>query len=734
MTGGPEPFPSGPDVTALVASWAGDLARVAALPLSGEELQEFLLRAASRVARAAAVDPVDVDAARQVGASMVDAGLLAPDVLPITVSALARNLPTAARSAGADRPHETAPTVEAAVADGYVARLRARILDEQESMRHTEVTARRQMEGALRSSEARFRAIFANAGIGIGIVDMGGRIVDVNTAFASMLGYTVDEFRLLTVGDFVYADDAAQMWDLYRDIIEGRRDSARAEKRYRHREGHVVWSDLTVSPIRDADGVPVFIVALVEDVTTLRELQERLRRQALHDPLTLLPNRALFQHRLSAAVAQAGRRVGICYLDLDRFKAVNDRLGHDVGDALLIAVARLLDKWVATRGHLVARMGGDEFAILVDDPPEGELAMLAETVLAVLTEPIVIEEHPLVVSASIGVVECPAEETTPAEILKAADVTLYWAKSDGRNRWLRFDPERHARDMTRYTLSATLLPGLERDEFRVEYQPIVGLSDGRAVGVEALVRWAHPTFGPLNPDQFIGLAEETGAIVPLGRHVLTSACERGAEWNATHPGAGLFVSVNLAVRQAHDPDLVDDVTRVLESTGLRPARPGRPARRGDHGAGRHGGADRRRRLRHRLLEPGLPSPAPLAHHEARARVHRGPAQPTDGRLSHRRQPHRTRSRSRARRHRRRRGDPRPGRPATGQRLRHGPGVAVRPSRAVARDGPSARDGPPTGEPGARPHLGQAPVPIMSGGRNGRTQLRTYSPGPSPSTG
>ena len=139
---------------------------------------------------------------------------------------------------------------------------------------------------------------------------------------------------------------------------------------------------------------------------------------------------------------------------------------------------------------------------------------------------------------------------------------------DGRNRWARFDPDRNARDVTRYTLSATLLPGLERDEFRVEYQPLVRLADGSVSGVEALVRWAHPTLGRLTPDQFIDLAEETGSIVPLGRRVLTEACEQAAAWNEAHPGADLFVSVNLAVRQAHDRDIVEDVARVLEKTGL----------------------------------------------------------------------------------------------------------------------------------------------------------------------
>jgi diguanylate cyclase (GGDEF)-like protein/PAS domain S-box-containing protein len=565
-----EPLTTDHAVAALVSSWAARLARPSYVPMSRDELRRFLLRAAQRLADAVAEPTSDLREANRIGARLVDADLIDPDALPGTVATLARYLPTIAVAAGSPRPQERAAAAQAALVRGYLGRMRARILDEQEMMRQAEVHVRRQMAGALRTSEARFSTIFASAAIGIGITDISGRIIEANAALATIFGYSREELRRFRVSDLVDPPESAGVRRLYREVVAGKRADARVEKRCRHRDGHIVWAGLTLSLIRNATGGPAYTVAMIEDITSRHELEERLRRQALHDPLTLLANRTLFTERLTAAFARPGSRVGICYLDLDRFKAINDRLGHHVGDTMLVAVAELLDECAGGRGHLVARMGGDEFVILVEDPPPGELALLADSVLNALTDPIQINDHQLAVSASIGVVECGVDDMTATEALKAADVTLYWAKSDGRNRWAQFDAERNARDMTRYTLSAGLLPGLEREEFFVVYQPIVGLDDRRTRGVEALVRWAHPTFGLLGPDQFIGLAEETGAIVPLGRRVLIEACERAAEYNAENPGRELFVSVNLAVRQAHEPDLVADVANILRKTELPP--------------------------------------------------------------------------------------------------------------------------------------------------------------------
>jgi diguanylate cyclase (GGDEF)-like protein/PAS domain S-box-containing protein len=566
---GDDPSPEGtpvirPDVGALVETWSAGLAEQIFLPMSRDELRVFLSGQAERLLVASAADPPDAATARAIGATLVNSDLVGADLLAATVRALSAHLPAGCADA------EQAPVVLGAVTAGYVEALWNRILDQQESVRQAEVVARREMASALRSSEARFRAVFENAAIGILVSDMTGRIVEANPAMAGMLGYTVDELCRLRLADLIDAADAATMRETMVEMVHGRVDHVQMEKRHLHRDGSDVWTNLTVSVIRDADRTPMYTVAMVEDITGRRELQDRLRHQAMHDPLTQLPNRALFQERLAATLARPAGTVGVCYLDLDGFKMVNDRLGHDIGDSLLVAVGQRLAARVTGLRHLVARMGGDEFVVLVEDPLADELAQLAEDVLAALQAPFLVSGHELSISASIGLVECELGRMTPAELLKAADVTLYWAKSDGRGRWARFDPERNSRDMTRYTLSTTLLSGLLREEFVVDYQPLVRLADGRLHGVEALVRWRHPTLGRLAPDRFIDLAEETGSIVQLGHRVLECACAQAAAWNAEFPTADVLVSVNLTVRQAQEPTIVRDIVKVLEQTGLRP--------------------------------------------------------------------------------------------------------------------------------------------------------------------
>jgi EAL domain-containing protein (putative c-di-GMP-specific phosphodiesterase class I) len=215
-------------------------------------------------------------------------------------------------------------------------------------------------------------------------------------------------------------------------------------------------------------------------------------------------------------------------------------------------------------------MGGDEFVVLVEHTDGmAELTALSERILATVAEPVHIAGHRLTVSASVGIVERPVSISTPSDTMRDVDVTLHWAKVDGKNRWACFDPERNAREIARITLSAAMPTALENREFYVDYQPIVRLSDGQLLGVEALVRWAHPEFGRLGPDRFIGLAEETGLIVPLGHWVLAEACQRAVEW-ARLGGLEPVVSVNLAARQVAEPGLVDDIVQVLRTAGLPP--------------------------------------------------------------------------------------------------------------------------------------------------------------------
>lgn len=425
-----------------------------------------------------------------------------------------------------------------------------------------------------------YRAAFNAAHLAMAVVDRSGHVVAANAALAGLLGTEPHALVEQRAADLVDLGAEARTWQAYQEVLRGRQARLRCTRRLKHPDGHSLWTEVTLGPVPGTRDV----LLSVADISDRRDLQARLRHLQMHDPVTRLPNRALFFERLSAALEassyeQGGTgRIGLCYLDLDGFKAVNDTLGHRVGDRLLTAVAARLTQcadqsgYGRTGGHLVARLGGDEFALLVEDSTGTEqLADLAQSVLAAVQEPFDLAGQRLSVSASIGVVERAAAGTSATGLMQAADTTLYWAKADGKARWTLFDPERNAHRMTRQALTSTLRPAVERGEFQLEYQPLVDLESGAVRGVEALVRWNHPQFGMLTPNRFIGIAEEDGSIVQLGRWVLRTACRQARRWQIEQPSdSPVFVSVNVAVRQVWDSDLVGDVAEILAETGLAP--------------------------------------------------------------------------------------------------------------------------------------------------------------------
>ncbi|GAA1004316.1 EAL domain-containing protein [Streptomyces sp. LB8] len=430
-------------------------------------------------------------------------------------------------------------------------------------------------------AEPPFRSAFSAAPLAMAVVDRDGLVVSANDTFGALFGGGPEEFTGQVAADLVDLTSDPRIRQAYQQVLDGRRARLRCARRLKHPDGHPLWVQITVAPL--APESPNVLLS-VADISARRELQDRLRHVQNHDPVTRLPNRTLFFERLSAALeaesyeSGGSGRVGLCYLDLDGFKAVNDTLGHRVGDRLLAAVADRLTRCANEAGHgrtsvpLVARLGGDEFALLVEGSTGTEqLAELAESVLTALQAPFEISGRQLSVSASIGVVERQAAGTSATALMQAADTTLYWAKADGKARWTLFDPERNAHRMTRQALVSSLRTAVDRGEFTLEYQPLVGMDDGRLRGVEALVRWRHPRFGTLTPNRFIALAEEDGSIVPLGRWILATACRQARRWQLDHPDEPpIFVSVNVAVRQVWDSDLVADVAGVLAETGLAP--------------------------------------------------------------------------------------------------------------------------------------------------------------------
>ena len=527
--------------------------------------RRLVARTGALLHRARNEDPFDSSLAEEVGALLVHAHYTDPGMLARVVELVQE--PPLADGRG--------PELAGAFAVGWAVTLREQTLHEQESIRLAADTARQDAERALHASEARFRALFESAAIGIGIGDIEGRILEVNPSLVELFGARTEDLEGRRVDDLVHPEDTPGVWEAYEELISGERNRFQVDKPYYRQDGEVVWTNLTVSLIRDEDGKPQYQVAMLEDITDRYRLQERLRHQATHDALTGLPNRAAFFERLEALFVDPvpGARLGLCYIDLDGFKVINDSLGHEAGDQLLAAVAERLAGVLAPTGHLLARLGGDEFVVLLENcRGEQQAVSVAQTVLDALSGPLAVGDNQLSVGASVGVLERPVATTTPMAAVRAADLTLYRAKEEGRGRWTVFDPGRNARAVSRYAVSVRMPTAMDRGEFFIDYQPLCALPDGALVAVEALLRWRHPQFGVLGPDEFVATAEETGVIMPLGRWVLEQACSQAAAWVRRFGAAAPQVNVNVAGRQTRSPGLVTDVARILRSTGLDPRR------------------------------------------------------------------------------------------------------------------------------------------------------------------
>ena len=446
------------------------------------------------------------------------------------------------------------------------------------SMILRDVTERNRSERALRASEERYALASRGANDGLWDWDLRADRIHFSERWKAMLGYAEEEItdRPSEWFERVHPDDREKLLAALSAHRSGSAPLLQSEHRLIHHDGSYRWVMCRGLAVRTGTSTPHRMAGSISDITDRKRAEERLTFDALHDGLTGLPNRALFLDRLERALERARRHpeamFSVLFLDLDRFKVVNDSLGHMAGDVLLVEIGKRLAK-VTRQEDTVARLGGDEFALLLEHVRDvASVTRFAERVHATLTTPVPLNDQEAFVSASIGIAMYDARYEQPEEILRDADIAMYRAKESGRARHEVYDTRLHAQALSQLRRETELRRGLERGEIQVHYQPVFDIHTGEVKGFEALARWQHPERGLLLPAEFIPLAEESGLIIPLGRFVLRESCRQLAAWKAKGvAGPDQLISVNVSSRQFAESGFIDTVAATLKETGLAPA-------------------------------------------------------------------------------------------------------------------------------------------------------------------
>jgi diguanylate cyclase (GGDEF)-like protein/PAS domain S-box-containing protein len=439
-----------------------------------------------------------------------------------------------------------------------------------------EVQERRRVEAALRESEERYALAAQGANDGLWDWDLEENELYLSPRWKEMLGYGEAELSNSPHEWFerVHPDDLPKLQEALGNHPAGCLGAHfECEHRMRHRDGGYRWMLSRGIALCDGDGRALRIAGSQTDITERKKVEDQLLHDAFHDALTGLANRTLFLDRLGLSLTRAKRRpeshFAVLFLDLDRFKLINDSLGHLSGDRALVAIAQRLETCVRP-GDTVARLGGDEFAILLDDVHDVEdIERITRQMEERLEAPFQVDGNEVFTSASIGIAVGAAGYERPEEVLRDADAAMYRAKTLGRARHEVFNEALHLAALDRLRLETDLRHAVQEQSFGLQYQPIVSLADGRVTAFEALVRWRHPAWGLIPPDQFIQVAEETGLILPIGRWVLSEACEKIHQWQKEHPSdPPLAINVNLSRRQLLQADLIDQIRCILDRTGV----------------------------------------------------------------------------------------------------------------------------------------------------------------------